>query len=64
MLDKIQDREELVRRAQRLTTEMQLRAESVETDLRKSHQIRAQELTRRLSAGEIELAEEKNARKV
>ena len=64
MLDKIQDREELVRRAQRLTTEMQLRAESVETDLRKSHQIRAQELTRRLSALEIELAEEKNARKV
>lgn len=53
-----------MRRAQRLTTEMQLRAESVESDLRKSNQLRAQELNRRLSALEIELVEERNVRKV
>ena len=64
MQDKIHDREELVRRAQRLTTEMQLRAETVESDLRKSSQIRNQEMTKRLSALEIELAEEKNVRKI
>ena len=47
-----------------MTTEMQLRAETVESDLRKSSQIRNQEMTKRLSALEIELAEEKNVRKI
>lgn len=47
-----------------MTTEMQLRAETVESDLRKSNQIRTQEMNKRLSVLEIELAEEKNVRKI
>lgn len=43
---------------------MQLRAETVESDLRKSNQIRTQEMNKRLSVLEIELAEEKNVRKI
>ena len=53
-----------MRRAQRLTTEMQIRAESVESELRKANQLRSQELNRRLAALEIELAEEKNTKKI
>jgi hypothetical protein len=62
--DKVHDREEHVRRAQRLTTETQIRAETVESDLRKSNQVRAQDLNKRLAALEIELAEERNVKKV
>lgn len=47
-----------------MTTEMQIRAESVESELRKSNQLRSQELNRRLASIEIELAEEKNSKKI
>lgn len=47
-----------------MTTEIQLRAETVEADVRKSSQIRIQELNKRISALEVELAEEKNVRKI
>ena len=46
------------------TTTIQIRSESVESELRKSNQLRTQELNKRLSGLEIELAEEKNSRKI
>eukprot|EP00596_Hydrurales_sp_CCMP1899_P010018 CAMPEP_0119034002 /NCGR_PEP_ID=MMETSP1177-20130426/1063_1 /TAXON_ID=2985 /ORGANISM="Ochromonas sp, Strain CCMP1899" /LENGTH=574 /DNA_ID=CAMNT_0006991171 /DNA_START=128 /DNA_END=1852 /DNA_ORIENTATION=+ len=61
---KVQDREELLRRAQRMTTEIQLRNESIESEMRKSFQTRAEDLSKRLSVVEIELAEEKSSKKV
>ena len=62
--DKINDREEHLKRAQLQTTTIQIRSESVESELRKSNQLRTQELNKRLSGLEIELAEEKNSRKI
>lgn len=53
-----------MKRAQLQTTTIQIRSESVESELRKSNQLRTQELNKRLSGLEIELAEEKNSRKI
>ena len=61
--DRCHDREEHVRRAQRTATEIQMRAESVETELRKANQQLAHELNRRIAHLEMELAEEKALRK-
>jgi chromosome segregation ATPase len=57
--EKLYDREELVRRSQRIATEMQVRAEAVESELRKEHQYKIQEITKKLAAAELQLAEEK-----
>ena len=61
--DRCHDREEMVRKAQRMATEIQMRAESIETELRKTNQQTSQELNRRIANLEMELAEEKSLRK-
>jgi hypothetical protein len=61
--DRCHDREEHVRRAQRASSEVQMRAETVETELRKANQQISHELNRRIANLEMELAEEKALRK-
>lgn len=60
---RLYDREELVRRAQREAGEMQMRAESLETDMRRNHSIILQENNKRITNLELELVEERNARR-
>ena len=63
LLDKVNDREDLVRKTQRIINEIQVRAESVETDLRKTIQQQKQEFNKRIAILEVELADERSMRK-
>jgi chromosome segregation ATPase len=55
--NKLVEREEYSRRIQREASEMQLRAESMEAEMRRSHHVSLQELKKRHSIVELELAD-------
>lgn len=56
MTTRLQDREELLRRLQRQSNEMQQRSESIERELRRAHAKQTQELNKRYLNVEVELA--------
>jgi coiled-coil domain-containing protein 41 len=53
----IDDREEALRRVQREASEMQLRAESAEREIRRAHLVQMQEMRRKCTSSELELAD-------
>ncbi len=55
--DCLNERETILRKAQREASEMQLRAESVEGELRRTHLLQLQDFRKRLSMQELQLAE-------
>jgi hypothetical protein len=56
---RLYEREELVRKIQRDVSESQLRSEAKEIEIRRTHQLQIQEMSKKLSNYEIELADEK-----
>jgi len=56
-MERLQEREDLLRRTQREVSEMQLKAETVEADLRRTHIFQMSELRKRYGAAELELAD-------
>lgn len=61
---RLSDREDMVRRSQRETAEMQLRAESLISEQRRSHAAQMLESRQRCDALEVELLETREAHKV
>lgn len=57
LTDRLNDREEVLRRAQREASEMQIKAESVESELRRCYQLQLQDVASKASALEVELAD-------
>ena len=55
--DRLYEREELIRRAQRETSEMQVRAEGLESEMRRVHAGQIQECRKRCASVEVELAD-------
>lgn len=53
----LQDREDTLQRIQREASEMQTRAEGIERDLRRTHLVQLQELRKKLTACELDLAD-------
>jgi chromosome segregation ATPase len=61
---KLNEREDILRRAQREATEQQQKAELVDMEMRRSYVLQLQEITRKYNASELELADERNEMKM
>lgn len=64
LMTRLNDREEIVRRAQREASDMQVRAESVVAELRRTHSLQMQDLKKKLGQTEIDFAEARNSQKL
>jgi hypothetical protein len=64
LMCRLHDREEIVRKAQREASDMQVRAESVVAELRRTHSLQMQELKKRLGVTEVDFADARNSAKL
>lgn len=59
--DRLSEREEMVKRCQRESAEMQMRSESSDGEARRSYQAQIQEIMKKCSSLEVELMDERNS---